>query len=100
MTVAMGMTITNFCKPFRYGLKRDHYEKLIGIREFLEQLALDCFNNIFSTDTVTPEKNITPLDEVNEGEIVYNCCALHFSSYVSPSTEVSNISDTSLNSDS
>ena len=30
--VAMGMTITNFCKIFRYGVKRYHYEKLIGIR--------------------------------------------------------------------
>ena len=31
-TVAMGMTITNFRKLFCYGVKRDHYEKLIGIR--------------------------------------------------------------------
>ena len=30
--VAMGMTITNCWKLFRYGVKRDHYEKLIGIR--------------------------------------------------------------------
>ena len=30
-TVSMGVTITNCCKLFRYGVKRDHYEKLIGI---------------------------------------------------------------------
>ena len=44
---SMGMTITNFCKQFRYVVKIDHHEKLIGIREFLEQLALYCFNNTF-----------------------------------------------------
>ena len=31
-TFATGMTITNCWKLFRYGVKRDHYEKLIGIR--------------------------------------------------------------------
>ena len=31
-TVAMGMTITNFWKLFYYGVKRDHYDKSIGIR--------------------------------------------------------------------
>ena len=34
--VAMGMTITNYWKLFRYGVKRDHYDKLICIREFSE----------------------------------------------------------------
>ena len=38
-TVAMGMTITNCWKLFRYGVKREDYEKSIGIREFLERLA-------------------------------------------------------------
>ena len=33
-TVAMGMTITNCWKLFRYGVKRDHYGNFIGIREF------------------------------------------------------------------
>ena len=50
-TVAMGMAITNCWKLFRYGVKRDHYGKLVGIREFSERLALDCFNNTISTDT-------------------------------------------------
>ena len=35
-TVAMGMTITNCWKLFFCGVKRDHYEKFINIREFLE----------------------------------------------------------------
>ena len=61
-TVAMGMAITNCWKLFRYGVKRDHYGKLVGIREFSERLALNCFNNPFSTDTGTTAKNIPPLD--------------------------------------
>ena len=57
----MGMTITNGWKLFRYGVKRDHYEKIIGNREFSEQLSQDCFNNRFSTDSGTQGKNIPPL---------------------------------------
>ena len=30
--VSMGMNITHFWELFRYGVKRDDYEKLIGIR--------------------------------------------------------------------
>ena len=30
--VAMGINMTNFWKLFLYGIKRDHYDKLIGIR--------------------------------------------------------------------
>ena len=56
-TVAIGMTITFFHKLFRYGVKRDYYEKLISIREFSERLAQDCFNNLFSTDTGTSSNN-------------------------------------------
>ena len=47
MTVFMGMTITNFWKLFRYGVNRDYYDKLIGIRELSERLDQDCFNNKF-----------------------------------------------------
>ena len=66
----MVMNITNFWKLFCYGVKRDHYKKLIGIREFSEQLAQDCFNNNFSPDRGTPAKNIPPLDEVDNGDKV------------------------------
>ena len=34
--VDTGMTLTNCCKLFRYGVKRYHYDKFIVIREFLE----------------------------------------------------------------
>ena len=53
IAVATGMTIINCWKIFCYGVKRYHYEKLIGIRELLERLALDLFNNTFSIDTGT-----------------------------------------------
>ena len=35
------MTITNCWKLFSYRVRKDHYEKLIGIRESLERLGLD-----------------------------------------------------------
>ena len=94
----MVMTITNFWKLFCYGVNRDHYEKLIGIIEFLKQLAQDCFNNPFSTDKGTPSKNIPPLDEVNGEDTVSTCRALHFYRCISPSAAVSTISDMTLNS--
>ena len=74
----MGMTITNFWKLFRYGVKRDHYDKLIGIREFLESLAQDCFNNNLSSDSGTPAKNIPLLDEVDDEYTVSNCRHFNF----------------------
>ena len=89
----MGMTITNFWKLFCYGVKRYHYEKLIGIREFSEQLAQYCFNNTFSPETGIPENNTPPFDEVDDVDTVYTCCALHFSCCISPSTAARTISD-------
>ena len=85
-TVSMGMTITNFWKMFRSGVIRYHHDKLIGIRIFSEIISLDFFNNIFTIDTGTPEKNITPLDDIYKGQTVSNFCALHVSSYIYPST--------------
>ena len=79
-TFTMGMTITKLWKLFRYGVKRDHYEKLISIREFLDQLNLDFFNNPFSTYTGTLENNTPPLDKLDEGETFSNCRELHFPS--------------------
>ena len=94
----MGMTITNCWKLFRYGVKRDHYEKLIGIKEFSERIAHDLFNNPFSTDRGTPAKKTPPLDEVDDGDTVSTCRAIHFSSCISLSTAVSTIYDMTLNS--
>ena len=95
----MGMPITNFCKLFYSGVKRDHYEKLIGIIELLERLALDCFNNTFSTDTRNTAKNI-PLLRVQRWKEIFWFSGTDFSSYFSRSTEVSTISDITLNSSS
>ena len=84
-TVAMGMTVTNCRKLFCYGVKRYHYEKLIGVRELSERLAQYCLNNPFSPDRGTPAKNIPPLDEVDDGDTVSTCRALHFFSCISSS---------------
>ena len=87
-TFAMGMAINRFWKLFHCGFKRDHYAKLIGIRELLERLSIDFFNNKFSTDTGSLAKNTTFLDKVDDGETVSTWHALHFSSSDSFSTEV------------
>ena len=94
----MGMTINNCWKLFCYGFKRDHYDKLMGIREFSERLAQYCFNDNFSPDRGTPQKNIPPLDDFDDGDTVSTFRALHFSSYISPSAAVGTISYMTLNS--
>ena len=93
MTVAMVMTITNWSKHFRYGVKRDHYDKLISLREFSDILAQDGFKNHFSYDSGTPANNISLLDEVDDEDTVSTCRSLQFSTSISPSAAVSTISD-------
>ena len=63
ITIAMGMKINNCWKLFHYVIKRYHYDKFIGTREFLEQLDMDCFSNLFTTYTGMPTKNIPYIDE-------------------------------------
>ena len=94
----MGMNITNFWKLFRYGVKRDHYEKLISIREFSERPSQYCFKNNFLPDRGTLAKNIPPLNEVDDGDTVSTFCALHFSSCISTSAAKSTIYDMTINS--
>ena len=65
MSVAAGITIEIFCKIIYYWVKRDHYEKNTGIKELLEIIALDCFNNPSTTDTRTPKKDTPIVDEVD-----------------------------------
>ena len=72
------MTIKILWGLFCYGFKRDHYEKYIGIRKFLQQLSLDCFNNCFTTDSVTLAQNMPLLHEVGDGDIVLTGCSIHF----------------------
>ena len=97
VTVAMGMTITHFWKLFSYGVKRYQYEKLTGIRKKLEPLALDCFNNPFTTDTGTTGEYIPLLDEVDGGETVPTRRTIHFFSSTSRSTQGKTISRHILN---
>ena len=99
-TVDMYSTINNLCKLFCYGVQIDHYEKIIGIRDFLELIALDCFNTPFSNYTGIPVENIPLLDEVDELETVSNYCSLPFSGSIYPSTETSTISDINHKTDS
>ena len=94
----MGITIINCWKLFRYGVKRYHYDKLVGIRELLERISQDFFNNKLSSDIGTPANNIPPLDEVDDGDTLSNCRALQFSSCISPSAAVGTISDMTQNS--
>ena len=84
-------------KIFSYVVNRYNHYKLIGIIELSERLALDFFHSPFSTDTGTKAKNITPLDELDDGETVYTCQALNFSSYAYRYTEASTIYDITLN---
>ena len=97
-TVSMGMHITNWWNFCCCGVKRYHYDKLIGIRELSECLSLYCFNNIFSTDNRILSKNIPTLDEVNEGYTVSIFRAIHFSGYISPYAVVRTISEITLDS--
>ena len=90
--VAMGMTITIFWKLFFYGIKRDHYDKFIGIREFLERIAMDCVSNPFTTDTGTPEKNIPSLGEIYNKGTVSTCWSLNYSSSSPYNSDISMIS--------
>ena len=92
------MTIANCWKLFRCGVKRDHYDKLISIREFSERLAQDFFKNEFSPDRGNPSNNTPPLDEVDYGDTVSTRRAIKFSSCISPSAAVSTILDLTQNS--
>ena len=81
-----------------YGVKRDPYDKFIGIRSLSERLALDCFNNHFLTDTGGPENNIPLLDEVDDLETFSTYNALRFLSSASSYKDISSIFDLALNS--
>ena len=77
-TVDIGMMIANFCKLFRYGVKRDHYENFIDIRKFSEQLAMDFFSYIFTVYIETPAKNIPFLDDIGNEVTLYTCRSLNY----------------------
>ena len=91
MTFDTGMNITNFWKLFHYEVKRYNNEELIGIRDLLELLSQDCFNNPLKPETGNPENNIPPFDEFDYGETVSTFRALNFFSCMSPSAAESTI---------
>ena len=95
-TVYMGMAITNCWKLFRYGVKRYHYDKFIGIRKLSEQIAVDCFNINFTTDTGILAKNITSLDDNDNEGTVSTCRSLNYSSYYPRNSEISTILDITI----
>ena len=72
---------------------------IIGLRQITElSEQIVCFNDNFSTDTGTPKNNTPLLDEVYNGETVYNLRALHFYTSNYRSKEVRTISDLTFNS--
>ena len=62
----------------------------------MEELALGCLNNPYTTDTGTPKK-IPLLDKVDDGDTVSTHCPIHVSSSVSLSIKGGNIYDLNLN---
>ena len=89
--VDTGMTITNCWELFLYGVKRDHYENFIGIREFLEQITVDCFSNTFITDIGNPENNIPSFDSIDNEGTVYTCKRFNYSSSSTRNSKISTI---------
>ena len=63
-TIATRTTVPNCWKLFCYGMKREHYDKLIRIRDFLELIDMDCFSNQLTTDTGNLEKYILYLGNI------------------------------------
>ena len=78
------------------GLKGPHNNKIIGIREFLERIAVDCFNNTFTTDTGKPEKNIPYLDDIDNEGTVSTCRSLNYSSYSPRNSDISTLLDITI----
>lgn len=58
------------------GVKTEKYEKIIGIREFSELLALDCINNNYSTDAGNTDNNIPLLND--EYLVTIKICIIFF----------------------
>ena len=94
----MVMNIKYFCRLFRYEVIIYNDEHLIFIRELLEQLAPYFFNSTFTNETVTQEKNIPLLDEVNGGDTASNHHAINFYISFSCSTQGITTYDLTLNS--
>ena len=66
----------------------------------MEQLALNCFNNNFRTDTGTTENNIPLLDDVYDEDTVSTLLVVNFPSYDDFSAHVRTIYNLTINTDS
>ena len=95
----MSMKITSCSKIFFNGVKRDHYDKFIGIREFLEQIAMDCFSNYVTIDTGTLKKIIPFLDKIDNEVTVSTCRNLKHFSYSLRNSVISPILDIPIATD-
>ena len=94
--VDMGMKISDCWKLFCYGIKREHHEKFIGIREFSERIAIYYFSNEFTKDTRTLENNITYSDEIDNEGTVSTCRILNYSSSSPRNSDISTISEITI----
>ena len=95
-TISIGMTITNCWKLFCYGVKRNHFNKSISIRELSEKIAVDWFNNPFTTDTGTPAKNIPSPHDIDIEGTVSTFWSLKYPSSYPYNSEISTISDITI----
>ena len=91
-----GMNLTSLLKLFHYGVKREYHEKYVGMRELLEKIALDCFNDTFLNFQI-----IIPLSLM--GSIIKIWLLLSgyiIWTYISHETQDRNVSDLNITSDS
>ena len=92
----MGTKITNCYKLFCYVVQRDQYNKFISTKELSEQISANCFNNLFTTDTGKPSKNMPYLDGIDNEDTVFTCQILNYSSSSPCNSEISTISDITI----
>ena len=62
----------------------------------MEQIAVDCFNNNFTTDTGTPAENIASFDDIDNKGTMSTCRSLDYSSYSPHNSKISTISDITI----
>ena len=95
-TVDMRMSINNCWKLFWYGVKRDHHDKFIFIRELLERITVACFNNTFTTAKETLEKNTPSIYDIDTVVTGSTFRRLRYPSSSLRNSEISTISDITI----
>ena len=74
------------------GLRGTTTKSLSASGGFSEQIAVDCFNNTFTTYTGMPANNIPSLDDINNKGTVCICQRISYSSSSPRNSEISSIS--------